>query len=166
MSYITVPETVSAEYYLDVDSLRENWKLISDKRKEMYQSAEKLVLPSVIVSEADFDFVESIIARPNFITNKKIAAEAVNLDTAEDTDVTGKIVVIEKADPGYDWIFTKGIVGLITKYGGVASHMSIRCAEFDIPAAIGCGDRIFEFCRKTKTLLLDCGQGVIKEFQG
>ena len=34
--------------------------------------------------------------------------------------------------------------GLITKFGGSNSHMAIRCAEFDIPAAIGCGDQIFE----------------------
>ena len=37
------------------------------------------------------------------------------------------IVLIENADPGYDWIFSKNIKGLITKNGGINSHMSIRC---------------------------------------
>ena len=44
-------------------------------------------------------------------------------------DVQDKIVVLPKADPGYDWIFAKGIKGFITKYGGVASHMEIGRAS-------------------------------------
>ena len=55
-----------------------------------------------------------------------------------------KIVIIEGADPGFDWIFSQKIAGLITKYGGANSHMAIRCAEFSIPAAIGCGEQPFE----------------------
>ena len=44
--------------------------------------------------------------------------------------------MIENADPGFDWIFGSKILGLITKYGGVNSHMAIRCAELEIPAGI------------------------------
>ena len=29
-------------------------------------------------------------------------------------------------------------------YGGANSHMAIRCAEFNIPAAIGCGTLIYD----------------------
>ncbi len=36
------------------------------------------------------------------------------------------------------------MLGLVTKYGGVNSHMAIRCAEFELPAAIGCGEQIFD----------------------
>ena len=79
-------------------------------------------------------------------------------------DVADKIVVIPKADPGYDWIFAKGIRGFITKYGGVASHMAIRCAEFNIPAAIGCGDVIYNYVTGLDKLTLDCKNGkILKE---
>ena len=71
-------------------------------------------------------------------------------------DLKNKIIVLEKADPGYDWIFTKGISGLITKYGGAASHMSIRCAEFDLPAAIGCGALYFDKLKLNSKIILDC----------
>ena len=40
--------------------------------------------------------------------------------------------------------FSHKIKGLVTKYGGFNSHMSIRCSELNIPAAIGVGDEIFE----------------------
>ena len=38
----------------------------------------------------------------------------------------------------------KNIKGLITRYGGANSHMSIRCAELSITSAIGVGDKKFE----------------------
>ena len=47
--------------------------------------------------------------------------------------------MIESADPGYDFIFSFNILGLITKYGG-ANHMSIRCVDGGVTAAIGVGD--------------------------
>ena len=46
------------------------------------------------------------------------------------------IVCIENADPGYDFLFNKNIKGLITKYGGLNSHMAIRCAELNLPSLI------------------------------
>ena len=48
-----------------------------------------------------------------------------------------KVVFINSADPGYDWIFTKKILALVTKYGGANSHMAIRANELGIPAVIG-----------------------------
>lgn len=47
-------------------------------------------------------------------------------------------------------------MGLVTKYGGVASHMAIRCAEFDLPAAIGCGDKIYNEIMEFNEVNLDC----------
>nr|AIE93127.1 Phosphoenolpyruvate synthase/pyruvate phosphate dikinase [uncultured marine thaumarchaeote AD1000_31_G03] len=67
-----------------------------------------------------------------------------------------KILLIENADPGFDWIFTKNPAGLITKYGGVASHMAIRCAEMALPAAIGCGEIIFSRLVSSSKIELDC----------
>lgn len=156
LSYLTVPEILSAINYTSTEEIRDFWKLISDKRRNEYKKNSELILPAVITSEKDFDFVENIDARPNFITEKKVSAETIILDDSVTSSISGKIVVIEKADPGYDWIFTQGIAGLITKYGGAASHMAIRCAEFSIPAAIGCGDRIFNSVSSATSIDLDC----------
>ena len=50
-----------------------------------------------------------------------------------------KIILLENADPGFDFIFAHEIKGLITKYGGSNSHMAIRCLELSVPAIIGKG---------------------------
>ena len=48
-----------------------------------------------------------------------------------------------------------------TKYGGANSHMAIRCAEFGIPAAIGCGEQRYEQIVKSNNVHLDCATGMI-----
>jgi phosphoenolpyruvate-protein kinase (PTS system EI component) len=65
-------------------------------------------------------------------------------------------VLIENADPGFDWLFNLNIKGLITRFGGANSHMAIRCNELDIPAAIGVGDKIFYDLKNANHVLLDC----------
>ena len=66
-----------------------------------------------------------------------------------------KIVCIRSADPGYDFIFNHKISGLITEYGGANSHMSIRCSELNIPAAIGTGSMNFNNIIQSKKIFLD-----------
>ena len=61
-----------------------------------------------------------------------------------------------KCNSGYDFVFSHKINGLITAFGGPNSHMSIRCNEFGIPAAIGIGDKKFQQLINNDTLFLDC----------
>ena len=69
--------------------------------------------------------------------------------------------MIENADPGYDFIFNKKISGLITKYGGANSHMSIRCMEENLPACIGVGESQFNILKNSRTIELNCHQKII-----
>ncbi len=135
----------------------------SNKRKEEYIFNRMIILPEVITDENDIDVVPVSEARPNFITSKHVEGEVIVLEEEPGADITDKIVVIPKADPGYEWIFTKGIKGFITQYGGVASHMAIRCAEFEIPAAIGCGEKIYNYVSGISYVDLDCKNGRIEE---
>jgi len=147
-----------AEQIKNREELTKNWKGIMTSRKEERETNSKVELPPIIFSEKDFDIIHHYIPRPNYITNNKITTHLVNLnlfDKDNVPEIENKIVLIENGDPGYDWIFTRNIAGLITKYGGVASHMSIRCAEFGIPAAIGCGV-LFDQLSDINSIILDC----------
>ena len=78
-------------------------------------------------------------------------------EECETLNLDNRIIVIEKAEPGNDWIFSKyKITGLIAKYGGAASHMAIRCLELGIPAALGCGEKIFRYLSECSRIVLDC----------
>ena len=118
---------------------------------------DKLVkLPSIIISKNDFFVFQENKSIPNFITQKKIIAEVIYLDKENIHNISKKIVIIPSADPGYDWLFSHPISGLITKYGGANSHMAIRCAELGLPAAIGVGENLFEKILNKEKILLDC----------
>tara|TARA_B100000003_G_C10790112_1_gene314509 strand:- start:374 stop:745 length:372 start_codon:yes stop_codon:yes gene_type:complete len=117
----------------------------------------------MICNQEDVTIVPLLINRPNFITTKSASGEVIFLEQnmIKIPNISNKIILIESADPGYDWIFSRNIKALLTKYGGSNSHMSIRCAEFEIPAAIGCGEQIFERIKKYKELNIDCLTGEI-----
>ena len=166
MAYLEVPDIQlmvnrPAEFTGDI------WRKIIDQNKKKFRRASMLILPDVIYDPLQLKCIEIWEARPNFITSECVTGDILLLENYENedhedvADVQDKIVVLPKADPGYDWIFAKGIKGFITKYGGVASHMAIRCAEFNIPAAIGCGDCIYSFVEKQQTVTLDCAHGKI-----
>ncbi len=117
-----------------------------------------LRLPSLIVEIDDVFVVRPMRGQPNFITSKSVAGTAVHLHTNEALPLDGQIVLIESADPGFDWIFSHKIAGLITMHGGANSHMAIRCAEFALPAAIGCGEKLFNELIRKNVIELNAGQ--------
>ena len=124
-----------------------------------FETTKLILLPSIICSLQDLEFIEHPVSRPNFVTGKMVQGVIQWIGPGENVNpnlVKEKIIVIENADPGYDWIFAAGIKGLITCYGGVASHMAIRCAEFGLPAAIGCGQSYFSQLPKSGEVRLDC----------
>lgn len=135
-----------------------------ERNRNRFEVTAAIKLPDLICSEQDIEVVSVQRRRPNFIGSKRIIAEAhplVRLTEVDDDALRDKIVLVENADPGYDWLFGKGIAGLVTKYGGAASHMAIRCAEFGLPAAIGCGEQIYDSLVDATSILLDCaGQSV------
>lgn len=134
------------------------------KEKEWYA---QIVLPPVLTNEEDFICMRFPKSRPNFITNKTIKGRLIPFDRTKpiaEHAIEGNIVLIENADPGYDWIFSRSPSGLVTKYGGMASHMAIRCAEFGLPAAIGCGEAVYDGLIGKKFLLLDCQKKIIEFF--
>lgn len=131
-----------------------------DKARDEYDLAQSFKLSYLIRSSRDVYVVPQQRTAPNFISRKNIEAgiRFLSPDTDTNTDLSGSIVCIEGADPGYDWIFSRNIAGLVTKFGGANSHMAIRCAEYDLPAAIGCGEQTFERVIQAKACILNCAE--------
>lgn len=147
--------------------VKQYWNNVGSAFSNQKQMFSLISLPPVIHSADDFKLIVHPDARPNYITGKNVTGRVANLALGENVsaDLFDKIVFIENADPGYDWIFTKNIKGLITKYGGVASHMAIRCAEFGIPAAIGCGETLSNRVKKANKVNLNCSEKSIRTIE-
>jgi len=126
-----------------------------DHGKLRYEETRRLSLPPLIVNPDDIFSFELPQADPNYITQKQITANVVN---SEDPDgIANAIVCIPNADPGFDWLFSRRISGLITAWGGVNSHMAIRAGELGLPAVIGAGEQLYNRWSRAKKLHLDCG---------
>lgn len=119
---------------------------------------ENIKLPDVISSIVDFYYHEEITSKPNFVTFRNIEADTIyiasNIQAISPDDLNGKIVIKEAIEPGCDWLLLYPIAGVVTKYGGVASHIAIRCRELNIPAVIGCGS-LFEIVKKSSKIKID-----------
>jgi len=136
------------------------WCAINKQESHVNRMVE---LPELLTSLADFDFFSLSPNSGNFIGEHKITAPCVHYSKdASEIDYKGKLVLIENADPGYDWLFGVGIAGLITKFGGANSHMAIRSAEFGLPAVIGLGEVRFNELITAETLQLDCQSKTIR----
>lgn len=121
-----------------------------------YETTRIVRMPQLICSENDIydHFIfESV---PNFITQNKVTQIIVTEEELLHRDILNKIVFIRSADPGYDWVFSRGIAGLVSMYGGANSHMAIRCSELNIPAVIGCGEKLFNEWRKATSIEINC----------
>lgn len=124
--------------------------------KEKYRITKSLVLPALIFEPEDVYSFFVMDNQPNFITLKEAFGEVCELDfQQEGYDIEDKIVMIQSADPGYDWIFSRKIKGFITKFGGANSHMAIRANELSIPAVIGVGEKLYERLKSAKIVEID-----------
>ncbi len=125
------------------------------------------VLPGVIIPGiTDMRVIASGTSAPSYITRAVVKARVCVLENpSAHANVEGSIVLIPSADPGYDFLFHSGVVGIITKTGGPASHMCIRAVELQLPSCIGCGEQMYNRLSTAHSAVLDCqtGQVVVHE---
>ena len=164
ISYISINDILKTSKNCNSNKLFKKLNELSKINQVNHKISSSIRLPQLLSDQENIFVIPFQVSQPNFITQKKIISEKLLLSNkSDDENISGKIIMIEGADPGYDWIFSHKIDGLITKYGGANSHMAVRCAEFSIPAAIGCGEQRFEESIKYQKILLDCSAGLIKK---
>lgn len=157
MSYLFIEDILKLEKVGSAASVKGYLESRIREGREWAESFRSVETPHLVFTPDDFEIVESQFAQPNFVTKEVVVAPVCLVSSGiEKEELKGKIALIEGADPGYDWIFLYDIKGLITKYGGAASHMTIRCAEFGLPAAIGCGEELYRQISRARNIELNC----------
>ncbi len=141
--------------YIDIHSIYELFSSSKDAKTAIRESIIKgrkeqqvktpLRMPPIIIRSSDVLSFYYPDSEPSFITLGTVTGEVIDISNVNmDENLSGKILMIPGADPGYDWIFSKGVSGFITMYGGANSHMAIRAGELSIPAVIGIGEKNYE----------------------
>lgn len=158
LSYLSLEDIKSAMNGRSVAEQSQSLSIIIQRARRRYDKEKNLLLNPIISTIKDADYFWHIDNTPHFIGHSLVEActSCVDHTTGSKEILHGRIVLIECADPGFDWIFTQKISGLITAYGGPNSHMAVRSAEFGIPAALGCGEMLFQRLALMPYIGLDC----------
>ena len=160
--HVSIKDITNLYYNLSTKTIKETLETEIKKNYDEFKINQLFKLPDNIINHDDVYQFHNHLIKSNYITNKKVLAKKYYFNFKTINKMKNKIVLIENADPGYDFIFTKNIKGLITKYGGANSHMAIRCAELDIPAAIGVGENNFKDYKNASIIDLDCSSKTVK----
>ena len=141
--------------------------LVEQRRREQ-ENVDGIRLGFLIRDPGDFYVVPMHRSAPNFVGNRHVEGEPLRLGNQSrgHGQLADRIICIENADPGFDWIFTRNIAGLVSKFGGANSHMTIRCAELGLPAAIGVGEQTFERIAGANRVELDGAAKLLRPIYG
>ncbi len=144
LGFININSILDLYYNVDGTYPQHTLKKEININKKLFNHNSLIKLPKNIINDRDIFYHLEKSSKYNFVGNGDVTGKILNLDKDNKNEMNNKIVCISSADPGYDYIFTKRIKGLVTMFGGINSHMAIRCSELKIPAAIGVGERMFK----------------------
>jgi phosphohistidine swiveling domain-containing protein len=159
LSYCDVD--IIKKLYSSSTNIKESFESSIMHGKERYLKTCSLTLPPLIKSVEDIVSFELPIDEPNYITLKSTHGKVI-FEKSPKEDFAGNILLIKSADPGYDWIFSHGIGGFITMYGGANSHMAIRAAELSIPAIIGAGEVLYQQLSRSSVVYINCANKQVR----
>ncbi len=151
-------EQVEAAMTLPAAEARRRCRDAIGEAREQAAAVDLIELPDVLVRTSHLLFHESSDEQPLFVTKACVRAPVLVADGLPDPErVRGTIVLLERADPGYDGLLALGVAGIVTAYGGANSHMAVRCTELQLPAAIGVGREQLRRLASGRAMTLDCG---------
>ena len=147
---------VSVFFELQIGAARARDTLLHsiEAGKWQFEEGRRVSLPPLITRPEDVWGFEAPKMAPSFITQGEATGHVT--DVGDKTRLTGALVCLPNADPGFDWIFTFPIAGFVTAWGGVNSHMAIRAGEMGIPAVIGAGEEQYRRWSNARRLYIDC----------
>ncbi len=168
LSYLDIHDILDTLVEINDGDVEHHLRPRAAEGRQRHEITKALRLPQILTDAADVHVVPLRLSEPNFISHKSVHGHSVRLGGHDQVpaNMAGAVVLIENADPGFDWIFAYGIAGLVTKYGGANSHMAIRCAEFGIPAAIGCGEQIFDRLCSAASIEINCTENHVRPADG
>jgi hypothetical protein len=131
------------------------------RRRLQHAITRRLHLPATMNTLTDLRCFATHPGKPTYVgTGKSIGRICLQPTPADLPE--NHIVVLPNADPGFEWLFSRSLAGVITMYGGANSHMAVRCAESGIPAAIGVGQHIYAKLAGAALVQLDCAGQTIE----
>lgn len=164
LEYLSIKNLIN--FYSNLNSKKLKALLVDEinKNKKEEKIMNLLNMPDFLSDVNDLYIQKDNAKVANYITENIVVGKILEIKNIKDySKLDNKIVLLKNADPGYDFIFSRKLKGLITCYGGANSHMSIRCLELDIPAIIGVGSKVYNEISNLNSIEINCKQNFYKK---
>ena len=147
-----------------IDESVDAYPLMAATARQRYESERGVRLPVLLAARDDLSIVRYAPGAPTYHGGGVVEARLVfvNRHTRPAAVPMHCIIAIESADPGFDWVFARAPVALLTAYGGPNSHMAIRCTELHCPAVLGYGAEGLRRVLRSARLTIDFDSGTLR----
>ncbi len=69
------------------------------------------------------------------------------------------MLLLERCEPGFDWVFNHAPAALVTAFGGPNAHVALRAHELGVPALLGVGPEALRRMAGADSLEIDFDAG-------
>ncbi len=155
LSYLSLPTVLRLDASHEIATER----LVSEAMR-IYAAEHEILMPRILCSVSDLTSFCEGGDRPTFRGRGLVRGEIVHVKHSHKTvdaasAIRGKVVAIDSADPGFDWVFAFEPSAMVTCFGGPHSHMAIRSAQARVPCLLGCGISMFSQICGARSVLIN-----------
>lgn len=133
------------------------WLPVAEAARRRHAAQQLLRMPTLLSSAHDLHEVHCVSGSPSFLGAASVsgALHVIDRHSKPHEVPLCAVLAIESADPGFDWIFTRRPLALLTAFGGPQSHMALRCVEQGLPAVLGLGLSRFRRVTRATSVQVD-----------
>lgn len=126
----------------DLDDARlATWAQRADLRQRRHAADSLLRMPLLLDGACDLRRVISSPGRPTYLGRGRVHAPVVAIgpESVPEQLLPGSVAVLERCEPGFDWVFGRRPAAIVTAFGGPNAHVALRAHELNCPALLGIG---------------------------
>lgn len=98
---------------------------------------------------------------PAFVGSGRVWActHSVSVDSTPATLPSARALLLERCEPGFDWVYGRRPAVIVTAYGGPNAHVALRAHELGCPALLGVGTEVLQQMASWPAIEIDFDQG-------
>lgn len=125
-------------------------------RHSQHQVSRNLRVPGMIWEPRELYCFDIDLNVPNFFGSDTVQGDLLVVkDHCDPELVKGRVILLENADPGFDFLFRSEPLAIVTAYGGQNSHVAIRCLSQGIRCVTGIGVVAYEYLLEQSAVRID-----------
>lgn len=145
----------------DLDTAPAGWPARIARRRARHRDESALRMPALIDADTRLDAVVVPPGQPVYLGRGRVQARLrrVGLHTRAGEAIAGAVLLLERCEPGFDWLFNHAPAALVTAFGGPNAHVALRAHELGVPALLGVGPEALRRMAGADSLEIDFDAG-------